>query len=191
MKEMLQREGLQMKYFVLKPGGGGFDPYTIASRDALLAYADSIEAEDRRLAEDLRAWAVLTAAQAAAKAEKDREEVRRKPKIVCLCGSTKFKKEFIEANFTFTMAGDIVLTVGWFSHADGEVYTPSEAEKEKLDELHLRKIDLADEVYVVNVGGYVGESTAREIRYAARLGKPICWREVPPSCFRILTEGPS
>lgn len=178
--------GLEMRYFVLKPGGRGYDPYTIASQEAILAYADSIEATNPMLAGDLRAWAKEEAGKAAEQAIRDREEALKRPKIVCLCGSTKFKQQFIEANFVFTMAGDIVLTVGWFSHADGVIYTPSEAEKTKLDELHLRKIEMADEIYVINVGGYVGESTAREIRHAASLGKIITWAEVPDPAVRAL-----
>lgn len=76
-------------------------------------------------------------------------------------------------NFRETMQGKIVLSVGWFSHTDGNIYTPTEEEKIMLDELHKRKIDLADEVLVLNVGGYVGESTRSEINYAARNGKWI------------------
>ncbi len=95
------------------------------------------------------------------------------PKIVCLCGSTRFKQQFIEANFRETMAGNIVLSVGWFSHADSNVYTPTEEEKAKLDELHLRKIDLADEVLIINVDNYLGESTQRELEYARAHNKSI------------------
>jgi hypothetical protein len=102
---------------------------------------------------------------------------RKFPRVVCLCGSTKFKQEFIDANFRETMAGKIVLTVGWFSHSDGNIYTPTQAEKVALDELHKRKIDLADEVLVINVGGYIGESTKSEIDYAERTGKPITYLE--------------
>lgn len=96
-----------------------------------------------------------------------------KPLIVCLCGSTKFKEQFIECNFKFTMLGYIVLTVGWFSHADAEKYTPTREEKIALDELHKRKIDLADLVYVIEPGGYIGESTKSEIDYANSLGKRV------------------
>lgn len=99
------------------------------------------------------------------------------PVIVCLCGSTRFKQQFIEANFRETTAGKIVLSVGWFSHADGEIYTPTEEEKARLDELHLRKIDLADEVLILNVSGYVGESTRRELNYATAKGKTIRFLE--------------
>lgn len=103
-----------------------------------------------------------------------------RPRIVCLCGSTRFKKEFIEANFRETMAGKIVLSVGWFSHADAEVYTPTAAEKAMLDRVYLRKIDLADEVLVLNVGGYIGDSARREIAYATAHGKPIRYLEEVP-----------
>lgn len=72
------------------------------------------------------------------------------PQKVCLCGSTKFKKEFIDANFRETMCGRIVLTVGWFGHTDGVIYTPTEDEKKMLDELHLRKIDESDQILVLN-----------------------------------------
>lgn len=93
------------------------------------------------------------------------------PKIVCLCGSTKFKDEFLEANKRETLAGNIVLSVGFFGHADGQ--QPSSSQKEALDELHKRKIDMADEVYVLDVNNYIGESTHSEIEYADDLGKPI------------------
>jgi hypothetical protein len=102
------------------------------------------------------------------------------PEIVCLCGSTRFKQAFIEANFRETMAGNIVLTVGWFSHADGHVYALTQEEKAKLDELHLRKIDLCHRVFVVNVGGYVGDSTRREIAYALASGKRVDYLTPPP-----------
>lgn len=73
------------------------------------------------------------------------------PQVVTLCGSTKFKEEFIRENFRLTMEGFIVISVGWFSHADGKFYAPSPEEKKKLDELHLRKIDLSDMIFVINV----------------------------------------
>ena len=100
-----------------------------------------------------------------------------KPKVVCLCGSTKFKKEFIDANFRETMSGNIVLTVGWFSHADEKIFYPTEKEKKKLDELHFRKIDLANEILILNVGGYIGESTNNELQYATQQGKRIRFLE--------------
>lgn len=106
-----------------------------------------------------------------------------KPTIVCLCGSTRFKDAFAAENERLTLEGRIVLSVGSFSRS-----TPEEAsrgifagctveQKRALDELHLRKIDLADEVLVLNVGGYVGESTRREIAYARSKGKPVAFLE--------------
>jgi len=100
-----------------------------------------------------------------------------KPKIICLCGSTKFKKEFIRANFEETMKGNIILTVGWFSHHDAKIYHLSKKEKQMLDKLHFRKIDLADEILVLNIGGYIGWSTRNEINYAKSLNKIIKYKE--------------
>jgi len=104
-----------------------------------------------------------------------------RPKIVCLCGSTRFYRHFLEANYLFTIGGSIVLSVGFYPHAQAEMHgedfgaTPDL--KARLDELHLRKIDLADEVYVLNVGGYIGESTRNEINYAIANGKPVFYLE--------------
>ena len=102
------------------------------------------------------------------------------PKIVCLCGSTRFYKEFMEQNYLETMKGNIVLSVGFFMHSSdvhGEGVGITPEQKIALDDLHKRKIDLADEVLVVNVGGYVGESTRSEIDYAKKHGKPIRYLE--------------
>jgi hypothetical protein len=110
------------------------------------------------------------------------EGERGRPTIVCLCGSTRFKDVFDDANYRETMAGKIVLSVGFFMHASGNRHgegigaTPEQ--KVALDELHLRKIDLADEVLVLNVGGYYGDSTRREIAHAHKTGKPVRWLEV-------------
>jgi hypothetical protein len=98
-------------------------------------------------------------------------------KIVCLCGSTRFEKEFHEANRRETLAGNIVLTVGFFGHSTGEVITPEQ--KYVLDSLHLTKINLAHEILVINVGGYIGTSTRNEIEHAARTGKKIRFLEEP------------
>ena len=92
-------------------------------------------------------------------------------KIICLCGSTKFKEEYREVEARETLKGNIVLTCGLFGHADG--IPLSEKDKERLDDLHLMKIGLADEVIVINVGGYFGESTKRELLYARRARKPV------------------
>lgn len=100
-----------------------------------------------------------------------------KPKVVCLCGSTRFADAWKHAHREESLAGRIVLSVGVMIHAGDEPIRDDGPQKRALDELHLRKIDLADEVLVLNVGGYVGESTRREIAYAQAHGKPIRWLE--------------
>jgi hypothetical protein len=118
------------------------------------------------------------------------------PAIATLCGSTRFRTEMAAANRRLTLAGYLVLAPGVFAH-DGDEIT--EQQKAALDALHLRKVDLAELVYVVNPGGYIGESTRREIAYARRHGKRVealvetgvtrsgtfrgeapCWMLVPP-----------
>lgn len=97
--------------------------------------------------------------------------------VVTLCGSTRFKEQFLEAQKRLTLAGNIVISVGLFGHSgDDEVWT--EGTKEMLDDMHKRKIDMADEIYVINVGGsYIGSSTRSEIEYARRRGKVIKYLE--------------
>ena len=106
-----------------------------------------------------------------------------KPKIVCLCGSTRFYDEFQKANYEETMRGYIVLSVGFYPHsqkqAHGEEIGCSDGQKAMLDELHKRKIDLCDEVYVLNVDEYVGSSTKSEIEYARKIDKPIRYLILP------------
>ena len=104
------------------------------------------------------------------------------PLIVCLCGSTRFYDQFQQANYERTMAGEIVLSVGFYPHAKavhghGEGVGHDSAEKVALDELHKRKIDLADYVLVLNVEGYIGESTRSEIEYAAKIGRRVEYLE--------------
>ena len=94
-----------------------------------------------------------------------------RPTIVCLCGSTRFKSEYEKANRDETLKGNIVLSVGLFGHVEG--LDMDGETKAMLDELHLRKIDLAHEVLILNPGGYIGESTTRELGYAVRKGKVI------------------
>jgi len=97
------------------------------------------------------------------------------PEIVCLCGSTRFKDAFVAENERLTLAGKIVLSVGSFGHSRPVPFT--DTEKAALDELHKRKIDLADSVFVLNVGGYIGSSTRGEIEYAHAHGKRITYLE--------------
>ena len=104
-----------------------------------------------------------------------------RPCVVCLCGSTRFYEYFQRANYEETMAGRIVLSVGFYPHAQKEMHheeagcTPEQ--KIALDELHKRKIDFCDEVLVLNVGGYIGSSTRSEIDYAHSIGKPVRYLE--------------
>ena len=97
-------------------------------------------------------------------------------KVITLCGSTRFKDEFIAAQKRLTLDGYIVISVGLFGHSgDDEVWT--EGTKAMLDDMHKRKIDMADEIFVINVGGYIGESTRSEIEYARSQGKGILYLE--------------
>jgi hypothetical protein len=104
------------------------------------------------------------------------------PEIVCLCGSTRFYAEFQQANYDLTMQSCIVLTVGFYPqasdvHGHGEGVGHDSVEKVQLDELHKRKIDLANRVLVLNVGGYIGESTRSEIDYAEAHGVRVDYLE--------------
>jgi hypothetical protein len=103
--------------------------------------------------------------------------VTAKPWIVCLCGSSRFRAEYEYEADRLTHAGQIVLTIHCFKGQHKEVPGMDEAVRESLDELHKRKIDLADSVYVLNVGGYVGDSTRSEIAYAHAHGKPVQYLE--------------
>jgi len=105
------------------------------------------------------------------------------PKIVCLCGSGRFMDEFHAAEERETLAGNVVLTIG-ANTKDVARDTSLSHHKPMLDELHKRKIDLADEILVLNVGGYIGESTRSEIQYAQAQDKPIRFLEmVDPAWF--------
>ena len=103
------------------------------------------------------------------------ESQRVWPTIVCLCSSTRFVKEFRYVDRRETVAGKIVLAPGCFQ--EDAVLEVLPGVKQALDELQLHKIALADEILVVNVGGYIGQSTRREIAYARRQGKRVRWLE--------------
>jgi len=93
-------------------------------------------------------------------------------KIITLCGSTKFKEQFLIEQKRLTLEGNIVISVGLFGHSgDDEVF--SDNVKEMLDDMHKSKIDLADEIFVINVNGYIGTSTKSEIEYAQKTNKPV------------------
>lgn len=94
-----------------------------------------------------------------------------KRNVITLCGSTKFQKAFHEWNARLTLEGHVVLSVGVFGHSSQVPIT--EAQKQLLDEVHLAKIDLSDEIFVLDVDGYIGKSTQNEIAYATSQGKGI------------------
>ena len=106
-----------------------------------------------------------------------------KYKVITLCGSTKFKEQFINVQKELTLKGNIVISVGLFGHSgDTEVWENMDEgtltkTKEMLDDMHKRKIDMADEIFVINVNRYIGESTKSEIEYAQRIGKKINYLE--------------
>lgn len=104
-------------------------------------------------------------------------------KVITLCGSTRFKDAFMEAQKRLTLEGNIVISVGLFGHSgDKEVWENMDEgtltkTKEMLDDMHKRKIDMADEIFVINVGGYIGDSTKSEIIYAKESGKVVNYLE--------------
>ena len=108
-------------------------------------------------------------------------------KVITLCGSTRFKGEFMEAQKRLTLEGNIVISVGLFGHSgDAEVWENMDEgtltkTKEMLDDMHKRKIDMADEIFVINVGGYIGSSTSSEIEYALQAGKQVRYLEAEKS----------
>ena len=97
-------------------------------------------------------------------------------KVITLCGSTRFKEQFLEVQKRLTLEGNIVISVGAFGHCgDNEVWT--DGKKAMLDRMHLAKIDLADEIFVMNVDNYIGDSTRNEIAYAKSKGKSVNFLE--------------
>ena len=99
-----------------------------------------------------------------------------KYRVITLCGSTRFRDAFTEAQKRLTLEGNIVISVGLFGHSgDREVWT--EGTKEMLDDMHKRKIDMSDGIFVINVGGYIGSSTRSEIAYALSTGKTVEYLE--------------
>ena len=106
-----------------------------------------------------------------------------KYKVITLCGSTRFKDAFLEAQKRLTLEGNIVIGLTVYGHSgDNEVWENMDEgtvtrTKEMLDDMHKRKIDMADEIYVINVGGYIGTSTRSEIEYAKAAGKAVRYLE--------------
>ena len=99
-----------------------------------------------------------------------------KYKVITLCGSTKFYDDFIRIQKELTLNGIIVISVGFFGRSD-ETEVLSTETKEMLDDMHKRKIDMADEIFVINKNGYIGSSTRSEIEYAEATGKKVNYLE--------------
>ena len=114
-----------------------------------------------------------------------------RPKVVCLCGSTRFTPQMLVLQWELTKEGKIVLSWcalpdGYFKGKDKTHIGDQEGVKEIVDEVHKRKIDLADEVLVLNLGGYIGESTQSEIDYARAHGKPVYFVEDHDSSEEVM-----
>lgn len=103
-----------------------------------------------------------------------------KPIVVCLCGSGRFKRAYEDAEYRETLAGRIVLTIGC-NTKDIARCDELKHHKSMLDDLHLRKIDLANQILVLDVDGYIGESTRKEIEYAEKKGRLIRYLSKEPS----------
>ena len=109
--------------------------------------------------------------------------MKKKYPVVTLCGSTRFKDEFMKAQKDLTLKGYIVISVGLFGHSgDSEVWENMDEgtltkTKEMLDDMHKRKIDMADEIFVINKDGYIGSSTKSEIEYAISQNKKVTYLE--------------
>ena len=104
--------------------------------------------------------------------------------VVTLCGSTRFKDDFIAEQVRLTLENNIVISVGLFGHIDFPDHdwtTDATGLKRRLDRMHFQKIDMADRIHVINPGGYIGESTAREISYAIGKGKGVTYMVEPAS----------
>ena len=95
-------------------------------------------------------------------------------KVITLCGSTRFKEDFERVNRELTLLGNIVISVGCFGHS-GDPF--NEEQKVMLDDIHKRKIDMSDAIYVINKDGYIGASTKSEIKYAIQHGKQVIYME--------------
>ena len=102
-------------------------------------------------------------------------------KVITLCGSSRFKDAFMQVQKRLTLEGNIVLSLGLFGHSgDTEVWEGMDEgtitkTKMMLDDMHKRKIDMSDEIFVINVNDYIGDSTKNEIKYAKANGKKVSY----------------
>lgn len=121
----------------------------------------------------------------------------KRPKVICLCGSTRFADIHAIKRWELELRGHIVLMInylpGWYGAEQGwsglDHFGEQAGFTEQLDELHLRKIDLADSIFIINIKGYIGESTRREIEYAKKTGKPIEYLEPEDPEEQYFEEG--
>ena len=100
--------------------------------------------------------------------------MKNKYNIITLCGPIKFKTEFLKVQEELTLNGNIVFTPNFFSNRNEEINLET---KKMLDAMHRQKIDMSNEIYVINFGGYIGESTRSEIEYAKTKGKKVSYLE--------------
>jgi hypothetical protein len=114
-----------------------------------------------------------------------------KPKIVCLCGSVRFREEFEKWACFFTREGVCVVGVHCWDHVRFHKTEAGATIKSTLDFLHFQKVAMADAVFVINKDGYIGESTAREIRMAEALGITVAYMDNNPECAiaRVIQSG--
>ena len=114
--------------------------------------------------------------------------------VVTLCGSTRFKDAFIDTQKRLTLEGNIVISVGLFGHSgdteawEGMSEDTLERTKEMLEDMHKRKIDMADSIYVINVDGYIDDSTRSVIEYALATGKNVAYLEPDKAASPRLTQ---
>lgn len=155
--------------------------YPEQARAVLTDVAPALTADAQRAAEELRRDNLRLAARdpdllAVYAYELGQDDAARSdaPPVVCICGSTRFAETMNEVSERLTLDGKIVVRPEVVTYSDADdPQRRDPAVKKALDELHKRKIDLAGEVFVVDVDGYVGESTRSEIAYAEAAGKPV------------------
>ena len=106
----------------------------------------------------------------------DRKFYRRLPireRKITLCGSTRFPEAFQFWNTNLTLAGNVVYSVALSAHGEPSEGRPDAEEKRVLDQVHLKKILNSDSIFVLDVNGYIGESTSREIKFARENGRDV------------------
>ena len=144
--------------------------------DGVKAYARKLADKYNKKGHEKFADAILSAIGDKEVPMATMDDNHKRMKVITLCGSTRFKEQFLEQQKRLTLEGNVVISVGLFGHSgDEEVWKPGT--KEMMQMMHLQKIDMADEIFVINVGGYIGESTKREIAHAEQTGKPVRYLE--------------